>query len=250
MRLMERKDGRITSLELVEQINIFRKQEGKKTVLQHKSMLGIIRSEFSEEIDEQNILPIEYTDKLGRKKPMYELTLNEAKQVLMRESKFVRKAMIHYIETLEDKLQNKNSLPSNYLDALKQLVVTVEENQKLTGEIKIKNQLIAEYKPKIEYLDIIIGSKSLLTITQIAKDYGLSGRVLNKILKDKGVQFKNNGQWLLKTKYVDKGYTKSETWENCGRTGLQTKWTQKGRLFIHELLTKLGIVAIMDKEVE
>lgn len=64
-------------------------------------LLKIIRDEFEEEINEQKILPISYKDSMNREKPMYILTLNQAKQILVRESKFVRKAMIHYIEELE-----------------------------------------------------------------------------------------------------------------------------------------------------
>lgn len=91
----------ITSLELLEQINIFREQEGNRAELQHYDLLKIIRDEFSEEINEQKILPVEYKDKKGEKRPMYNLTYNQAKQILVRESKYVRRAVIHYIEKLE-----------------------------------------------------------------------------------------------------------------------------------------------------
>ena len=114
--LMDKND--MTSLELLEQINLFRKEEykeklknntlteaekekGKFTELLHKSLLDIIRDEFSEEINEQKILPVEYKDKKGEKRPMFILTLNQAKQVLLRESKYVRRAVIQYIEKLE-----------------------------------------------------------------------------------------------------------------------------------------------------
>ena len=99
----------ITSLELVEQINFFRKEEGKKTETQHKTLLEVIRNEFEEEINEQKILPVTYTDKKGEDRPMYILTLSQAKQVLMRESKFVRRAVIHYIEDLEKQLENTDT---------------------------------------------------------------------------------------------------------------------------------------------
>lgn len=114
--LMDKND--MTSLELLEQINLFRKEEykeklkngtlteaekekGKFTELLHKSLLDIIRDEFSEEINERKILPVEYKDKKGEKRPMFILTFNQAKQVLMRESKYVRRAVIQYIEKLE-----------------------------------------------------------------------------------------------------------------------------------------------------
>ena len=99
----------ITSLELVDQINFFRKEEGKKTETQHKTLLEIIRNEFEEEINEQKILPVTYKDKKGEDRPMYILNLSQAKQVLMRESKFVRRAVIHYIEDLEKQLENTDT---------------------------------------------------------------------------------------------------------------------------------------------
>ena len=120
--LMDKND--MTSLELLEQVNLFRKEEykeklknntlteaekekGKFTELLHKSLLDIIRDEFSEEINERKILPVEYKDKKGEKRPMFILTLNQAKQVLLRESKYVRRAIITYIEVLEQAIIDK-----------------------------------------------------------------------------------------------------------------------------------------------
>lgn len=96
---------RITSLELLDQINIFRKQEGNRAVLQHKDLLKIIRDEFEEEIDWRKISPMSYKDSYDREQPMFVLSYNQAKQVLLRESKFVRRAVIHYVEKLEEELQ-------------------------------------------------------------------------------------------------------------------------------------------------
>lgn len=96
------KTGIVTSLELVEQINIFRKEEGKSNLL-HKDFLKIIRDEFDEEINGGEISLVEYKDKKGEKRPMFELTKVQAVQVLTRESKFVRKAIIHKLDSLENK---------------------------------------------------------------------------------------------------------------------------------------------------
>lgn len=97
----------MTSLELLEQINLFRKEEGKKKDLRHKDLLSIIRNEFEEEITGRKISLSEYKDKTGRKLPMFILTLSQAKQVLVRESKYVRRAVIEYIEKLEKVIQEE-----------------------------------------------------------------------------------------------------------------------------------------------
>lgn len=94
----------ITSLELCKQINIFREQEGRSE-LEHSKLLRTIRDEFEEEINEYKIGLVKYKDKKGEERPMFVLTLSQAKQVLVRESKAVRKAVIHYIEELEEALR-------------------------------------------------------------------------------------------------------------------------------------------------
>ena len=118
----------------------------------------------------------------------------------------------------------------------------------LKVEIKVKDQLIAEQEPKVSYFDkILADSTSTMSVSQIAKDYGLSAVKLNEILHEQKVQYKTGGVWLLYSNHVTKGYTKSKTWESGGKSGLHTYWTQRGRLFIHGLLDGLGIVALEDK---
>nr|DAY33447.1 MAG TPA: repressor domain protein [Caudoviricetes sp.] len=121
-------------------------------------------------------------------------------------------------------------------------------------QLKLEQQelLLAEAKPKVEYYDKILSSKDSLTVTQIAKDYGLSAQRLNIILNEEKVQYKQSGQWLPYKEYAQEGYTKSETINFTHKDGtegtkLNTKWTQKGRLFIHELLKKKNIKPVMDR---
>lgn len=99
------KKDTLTSLELLEQINLFRKEEGKDNELLHKNLLSVIRDEFEDEINGLKIQPVSYKDKKGEERPMFILTLSQAKQVLLRESKYVRKHVIAYIDKLENALR-------------------------------------------------------------------------------------------------------------------------------------------------
>ena len=103
---------------------------------------------------------------------------------------------------------------------------------------------------KVTYYDEVLKSNSAMTITSIAKDYGMSGRQLNKILHDEKVQYKMGETWLLYQNYARNGYSKSETiCLSNGSTTLNTKWTQKSRLFIYELLkNKCGILPLIERE--
>lgn len=86
-------------------------------------------------------------------------------------------------------------------------------------------------------------------ITQIAQDYGLSGRKMNSILHEKGIQYKDNRQWILYAAYKDKGYVHSTTLSlDNGKSVMCTQWTQKGRTFIYEKLKADGILPVMERE--
>lgn len=150
-------------------------------------------------------------------------------------------------------------LPKDYPSALRALADSEEQrmalectNATLAAENERQAQVIAEFEPIRQYVDTILESPDALATSQIAADYGMSAQQLNKILRDEGVQHKVNGQWLLYKKHMNKGYTKSKTFQfthSDGRadTKLHTQWTQKGRLMIHNILEKRGIVAMMDR---
>lgn len=129
----------------------------------------------------------------------------------------------------------------------------IEEKEKLVLSNKVKDQQIAELKPKADYCDLILRNKGLSTINAIAKDYGMSGTAMNKKLHELGIQYKQGNIWLLYRKYQDKGYTQSETINITRSNGMEdttmhTKWTQKGRLFLYELLKNNEIIPIIEKD--
>ena len=152
-------------------------------------------------------------------------------------------------EEMEQKLQKKT--PVTYIEALEQLLASEKEKERLALENKEQLQIIGELQPKADYTDEILKCPGTVTITQIAKDYGMSGTKMNKILNELGVQFKKSGQWFIYEKYNGKGYTKSQTVQ-IERHGVKdcvmnTKWTQKGRLFLYELLKNEGIYPNIEK---
>lgn len=135
-----------------------------------------------------------------------------------------------------------------------QNVIREKDDQILALEEKVESQqqTIEDYQPKVEYLDTILSCPDAVTTTQIAADYDLSAKRLNVILMEEGLQRKVGGQWILYRKHMGKGYTKSETIQIShadGTTGvkMQTKWTQKGRLAIYDILKAKGIVPVMDR---
>lgn len=134
-------------------------------------------------------------------------------------------------------------------DTIIQLATKLKEEQELNRK---QQQIIGELKPKADYTDRILKNKGLVTITQIAKDYGMSGTEMNKLLHDLKVQYKQSGQWLLYKEHHGKGYTHSETIDIKRSDGspdirMNTKWTQKGRLFLYDLLKANNVLPDIEK---
>ena len=116
-------------------------------------------------------------------------------------------------------------------------------------ELAQSKQIINELQPKASYYDLILQSKSLMSVSKIAKDFGKSAVWLNKKLEEKKVQYNQGGVWLLYQKYAEKGYTQSTTHAiDDEHSKLLTKWTQKGRLFIYELLKGDGILPLIEQQ--
>lgn len=148
-----------------------------------------------------------------------------------------------------DELLNNPDLLISVATALKE---EREKNLLLEKDNKVKEQIIGELKPKADYTDLILKNKGLVTITQIAKDYGMTGQEMNKLLHNLGIQYKQSEQWLLYKDHQDKGYTHSETINITRRDGrpdvtMNTKWTQKGRLFIYNKLKKAGTTPVIER---
>lgn len=205
-----------------------------------------------------------------REVPCYELTKTECLYVATKFNDEARAKLVIRWEELEKKARaNMISLP-NFEDPAeaaiawakeyKEKKVLAIENKTLQREkmlLQDENiQLAAEnqeLKHDKNYLDLIMRSKALLTISQIAQDYGMSGKAMNKKLADMGIQYSINGQWILYAKYKDCGYVSSRSIDITRADGrpdvvLHTEWTQAGRKFLYEELKKLGIIPMLERE--
>ena len=189
----------------------------------------------------------------GRPSTDHILKLDMAKELCMLARNEKGKQARQYFLQVEREWNSPEKVMARALQiASKKLTETTKQLEETKAICDCQAQQIAEFKPIKEYVDTILASKDLLTASQIAADYGMSARALNKILFEEHLIHNVNGQWLLYTKQMNKGYTKSETFvveckDGRTKTVMNTMWTQKGRLKIHELLTNRGIQADMDK---
>lgn len=268
----------ITSLELLEQINIFRKQEyedkrvrgtlteaeqrkGTYTELLHKSLLEVIRDEFEYEIGEQKILPSSYKNSQNKEQPMFILNIDYAKQILMRESKYVRRAVVLYLNKLEDRVKElekqittKDQYMLNIMNSKSDVerainiskfnveyVVPLEDNLKEETDKRILKDLeLKSQKHKVDLYDTIADKDKTFTMSEVAKliNYiGVGRNILFEILRVNDILRWNNEPYQ---KYVDAGWFKIIVTEKGDKVVPQTVVYQKGIEKVCELLDELG----------
>ena len=158
-----------------------------------------------------------------------------------------------YLIDLEKAWNTPEQVFARALKMADQTIAKLKDSVKsLSTEVNMKNQIIGELKPKADYYDEILNNPGLVTITQIAKDYGMSGKRMNEVLHDLGIQYKQSDQWLLYSKYHGMGYTHSKTVDIVRSDGrpdvkMNTKWSQKGRIFLYETLKENGILPVIEQ---
>ena len=158
------------------------------------------------------------------------------------------KAVLVAQKTIERKDQRIKQLEHDAAARAKQLT-------EQASTIKQQNKQIDELQSKATYLDQILQSKSTVTTSQIAQDYGMSAKRFNQLLNDLKIQRKVNGQWILFAPYTERGYVHSETINlpvvangvEYTKTVMHTKWLQSGRLFLYEKLKKNNILPLIER---
>ncbi|AFU16583.1 BRO domain-containing protein [Bacillus thuringiensis MC28] len=227
----------------------FTQLKNKKTYIRWTTVNGYLKKYVSQDVGKGDLIP----------EPLvYKLAFKASNEIAEAFQDWLA------IEVLPSIRKHGAYMTPNTINALLQdpdliigLASQLKQEQQARQVAEQKNlmltQQIAENASKITYLDQILQSQDTVTASQVAADYGLSAVRLNKILNDEKVQYKVNKQWLLYSKHQNKGYTKSQTVDVTHSDGsrsvkMNTRWTQKGRLFIHEILTKRGIIPEMDKE--
>lgn len=198
---------------------------------------------FSEGIDFCSFLSESHG---GRPAQDAQLTIDMAKEICMLQRNDRGKQARKYFLELEKDWNSPEKVMARALQIADRKIRLLED------ENAQQKQLLAEYRLKASYYDVVLQTKDALSASEIAKDYGKSAKWLNNLLHDKGVQYKQSGMWLLYQKYAEQGYTRSKTHTYSGNDGqqhsrLHTYWTQKGRLFIYDLLKKDGIFPLIER---
>ena len=186
----------------------------------------------------------------GRPATDHQLTIAMAKELCMIQHSDAGRKFRQYFIKVEEAWDSPEAVMARALQfANNQLSLVKKQNLELLETVAVQNQQIAEMQPKAIYYDLILPNNSSVPITPIAKDYGMSGRKFNELLHELGVQYKFRKTWLLYQHYAECGYTQSCTYAiDESRSVMHTYWTQKGRLFLYDLLKSEGILPVIEQE--
>lgn len=203
----------------------------KRGVVKHDVIDSLGRKQVKKFIDEGNLYRLISRSKLPQAEQFEEWIFDEVLPAIRKHGIYATDSVI------EQTIQNPDYI-----------ITVLTEYKKEKEQNLLLQQEIGELKPKADYVDEILKSTGTLATTQIAADYGISAQKLNKLLHEARLQRKVNKQWVLYSEHMGKSYTESDTIpivRSDGRedTVLQTRWTQKGRLKIHEIMTDFGYEA-------
>lgn len=188
----------------------------------------------------------------GRPSKDAEISVDMAKQICMIQRTPEGKAVRQYLIDLEKAWNTPEQVFARALRMADQTINSLKDRcQFLGGQVLEQQRLIEELQPKASYYDMILQCKELIATTVIAKDYGMSAKGFNIMLHELGVQFNQGGVWVLYSKYQGNGYLKTKTHNYADADGVQhsrehSYWTQKGRLFLYELLKQRKILPLME----
>lgn len=184
---------------------------------------------------------------------LYSLIMSSKLPIARKFKRWITNEVLPSIRKNGGYIQGQEELSDDELISKALLVANrkIEEKNKILIE---KEAEIKQLKPKAKYCDLILQSPSTITVTSIAKDYGMSGIAFNQLLHELGIQYKQSQQWFLFAKYQNQGYTHGKTTQFYRNNGtvdykINTEWTQKGRLFLYNKLKENGYIPLIEREV-
>lgn len=206
------------------------------------------------------------SDSLGRQQVanfvnedgLYDVILDSRKPEARQFRKWVTSDVLPSIRRTGGYISTNSSMTDAEILAKAVLVAqtTIDKRNERIKQLEAENAgqktLIAQMQKGNDYLNIILQSKGTLATTQVAADYGMSAISFNKKLNEMHIQHKVNGQWILYSEFMGKGYVHSDTisfFHKDGRpdTRLCTVWTQRGRMFLYDALKEVGILPLIER---
>lgn len=163
--------------------------------------------------------------------------------MLLQKSEVAKEVRTQLLNVVEIVKENNDEMLVQEIDKEKQLYMNImfaqndaERAIAINEHLKYMNR----YKEKANRYEEVYHSDKIFTVTEVAKDLGLSARKLNSHLHNLGVQYSQNGTWHLYSKYQELVPTHCDY--HITEYGQTLKWTNMGREWIIDLLKENGLL--------
>ena len=143
--------------------------------------------------------------------------------------------MEKYIKKQEPKV------PTTYKEALKHLLLQVEENERLQLENEEHQKTIGEMSPKAKYFDDLVDKDLLLNFRDTAKELEIKQKDFIEFLINNKYIFRDNGGNLKPySTSISKGFFKIREFVVNNHAGTQTLITPKGREYFNKKIKNIS----------
>lgn len=205
--------------------------------------------QFIQEVDYKVLRQNPQNPKGGRPADIYMLSVSCLEYFIVRK---VRSVFEVYRQVFHKVTQSTFYVPQSFSEALLLAAHQQEMIESQQKQITELNTAVTQMQHKLSYADTILSSKDTACVTQIAQDYGMSAKSFNILLRNMGIQHKVGGAWVMYAKYLQEGYVQSETFTYQRKDGtsgarMNTKWTQRGRLFLYETLKGHNVLPLIER---
>lgn len=173
--------------------------------------------------------------------PKFAIWTNDRIKELLKEGVTVAsdddEVIAHAMDVLSRRLEEKK----------RQLQIAESTIEAQTLQLQDQQREIATLTPMADYTRDVLQSTSTFTLTQVSKDLNLrSVYILINFCRDKGILYKQSGQWMPTSKFSGKGFFETRTAkyvkaDNTIGTSLSTVVTEKGRVFLRSMMEKGGV---------
>ena len=169
-----------------------------------------------------------------RNVPCYSLTKTECLYVATKFNDEARAKLVLRWKQLEEERLKREMKPMTDLEIMCRATMILKKS------IDEKERLISDLQPKADYCDEVLESTDCLTMTQVAKELGMTVHELTERLLQERIIYEQSGQYMLYALYARRKYARNRTHSYRDLFGsMHTRtymvWTEQGRKFIHSL---------------
>ena len=177
-----------------------------------------------------------YNGSNGQSYNQYELDKDTCLTLLLGYDAVARIKVVKRWQELEEKERSNSLVLPNFTDPAEAAIAWATEYKAK----QLAMQQLEVAKPKVEYVDKYVDRGNLKSITDVAKEMGISSKALGVWLRENGHAWANKVPVRWSQPFIDKGYGEMKQYTTAGGfDGTQAMFTAAGDVFVKQAYNEL-----------